>query len=69
METALERLIRQYSTPGSPPISLRHLEDVLRQARFNGAITYHYRSGIAVQAETGKPIRVALAQESLDKCG
>lgn len=45
------------------PISLKHVEDVLRQTRFTGDITFHYRNGMPLRIEAGRPLTVLLLTE------
>lgn len=67
--TTIEEMIRR-GAGAVGPISLRFAEDLLRQAKFNGPITVHYRDGIPQKLELGRPVVVALsppaAQEPLD---
>ncbi len=40
------------------PIDLRLLDTVIRQERYTGSLTLHYRSGLPKLLEAGKPIVV-----------
>lgn len=55
----LADLLRRYAHL-QRPLSLRHLEDVLRQEKFTGPVTYHYQDGVPKRIEAGKPLTVEI---------
>lgn len=59
--TKLEALIRAHQPPGAAPISYAHAEELLRQAKFDGPVTVHWRGGVPRRIELGKPLTVDLA--------
>lgn len=64
--STLEALIERYrkdQPAGAAPISYKHVEDLLRQAKFDGSVTVHWRGGIPRRIEAGKPIAIDLKAE------
>lgn len=61
-QTKLEKLIADHPAD-TGPISLKHAEDLLRQARFDGPVTVHWRDGIPRKIELGKPVTVELKED------
>lgn len=55
----LEQLLLPYLR-GQEVISLTKVEDLLRQVRFDGPVTIHYRGGVPRCIEAGKPIILKL---------
>ncbi len=61
---SLIEILRRYAG-GAPPPSLQHVEDLLRQAKFDGPVTVHYRCGIPRRIEAGKPVTLELSEGDL----
>jgi hypothetical protein len=62
MSTRLAAFLRRYASL-QQAISLRAFEDLLRRERYTGAVTYHYRNGVALRVEAGRPLTVGLLTE------
>lgn len=62
MTTRLTTLLQKYAHL-QRPISLKHIEDLLRQEKFTGSITFHYRGGTPLRVEAGRPLTVPLLTE------
>lgn len=60
--TRLEELIAANQKPGAGPISFKHAEDLLRQSKFDGPVTVHFRGGIPMRLEVGRPVSVELKE-------
>jgi hypothetical protein len=46
------------------PLNLRRILSLLKQARFDGSITLHFRGGRPHTAELGRPIQIELQPEA-----
>lgn len=62
--TKLEQLIADNQKKGAGPISFKYAEDLLRQAKFDGPVTVHWRGGIPRRIEVGRPVSVELKEET-----
>ena len=60
--TKLEQLIADHQRQGIGPISYKHAEELLRQARFDGSVVVHWRGGIPRRIEVGRPVTVELKE-------